>query len=205
MRRHFTYANVMSTIGVFIALGGTSYAVARNSIGTPQLRDNAVTSAKVRNGALTAKDLAASVLGSVARGPRGPEGPTGLIGPTGAIGPIGPPGPAAAEGWDALPFMNGWTNYGGGWEAGGYRKDQLGLIHLRGLITHASGVPSTSTIFVLPPGYRPQHGRIFAVQTGEPAAAGRLDVHEDGEVVWNTGAVGESDFTSLDGVAFDTD
>ena len=34
MRRpQLSYANVMSTIAVFIALGGTSYAVARNSVG----------------------------------------------------------------------------------------------------------------------------------------------------------------------------
>jgi hypothetical protein len=82
-RRGFTYANVMSTIALFIALGGTSYAVARNSIGTAQLKNNAVTSGKVRNHSLTATDLASSVLSSGRRGPRGAAGPAGGTGPRG--------------------------------------------------------------------------------------------------------------------------
>jgi len=198
MRRpQLSYANVMSTIAVFIALGGTSYAVARNSIGTPQLRNNAVTSAKVRNGSLSTKDLSSS-----ARAVRGQRGPAGPSGPT---GPPGPPGPGDAEGWKALPFADGWTNYGGTWETGAYRKDRVGIVHLRGLLTRAAGAP-TGTIAVLPPGYRPQRGRLFTVHTGEsPAQAGRVDVGPNGAVAWLVGAVGEMDYTSLDGISFDTD
>lgn len=77
-----TYANVMSTIAVFLALGGTSYAVARNSVGNKQLRNSAVTSGKIRNATIQRKDLAAAArIGS--RGPRGPVG----VGPAGARGP----------------------------------------------------------------------------------------------------------------------
>jgi hypothetical protein len=43
--RHLTYANVMATVGVFIALGGSSYAALR------------ITGADVRNGSLTKRDL----------------------------------------------------------------------------------------------------------------------------------------------------
>lgn len=78
-----SYANVMSTVAVFIALGGTSYAVARNSIGNAQLKSNAVTSSKVRNGSLTAKDLTRSALLTGTRGPRGPGGPPGTAGARG--------------------------------------------------------------------------------------------------------------------------
>src|SRR4051794_41799046 len=89
-RPGFTYANVMSTIALFIALGGTSYAVARNSIGTAQLKKNAVTSGKVRNHSLTATDLASSVLSSGRRGPRGAAGPAGATRPRGpADGVVG--------------------------------------------------------------------------------------------------------------------
>ena len=72
--RRLSYANVMSSIAVFIALGGTSYAaatLARNSVGSPQLKTgavktpdiagNAVTSAKVRNGTIGTADLAPAV------------------------------------------------------------------------------------------------------------------------------------------------
>ena len=45
MRRHLTYANVMATVAVFIALGGSSYAavtLSRNSVGSTQIRKGAV-------------------------------------------------------------------------------------------------------------------------------------------------------------------
>ncbi len=84
-RNRVGYANVMSTIAVFIALGGTSYAVIklpRNSVGSTQLRADAVTSSKVRNGTIGPSDLSDSARG--ARGPRGAAGPAGPSGPTGA-------------------------------------------------------------------------------------------------------------------------
>ena len=88
----------MSTIAVFIALGGTSYAVARNSIGTAQLKNNAVTSAKIKNGAVATRDLATSARGGQ-RGPRGPQGPPGS---TADLQP---------EPWKSLAFIGGWANY----------------------------------------------------------------------------------------------
>ncbi len=98
-----TYANVMSTVAVFIAMGGTSYAVAslpKGSVGEPQLRKSAVTGEKVKDGSLTSADLAAGTLLSGPRGPRGadgtagPAGATGVPGPTGATGATGPAGPS---------------------------------------------------------------------------------------------------------------
>lgn len=50
-RAHLTYANVMATIAVFIALGGTSYAAIR------------VTGKNVKNSSLTYKDLKKNTLG----------------------------------------------------------------------------------------------------------------------------------------------
>jgi len=92
-----TYANVGSSATLFIALGGTSYAVAtlpRNSIGTPQLKKGAVTGEKLRDGTVGQADLAPGALGSVARGPRGPQGSQGTPGGQGASGPQGPIGPS---------------------------------------------------------------------------------------------------------------
>jgi hypothetical protein len=56
LRPRLSYANVMSSIAVFIALGGGAYAVSvpRNSVGQDQLRSDAVTAAKVKKGSLTA-------------------------------------------------------------------------------------------------------------------------------------------------------
>src|SRR3954447_8208291 len=47
MRPRLTYANIMATIAVFIALGGSSYAalkLPRNSVGSTQIRSGAVQS-----------------------------------------------------------------------------------------------------------------------------------------------------------------
>jgi hypothetical protein len=55
-----TYANVASTLALVLVLGGVAYGAAtlpRNSVGTRQLKKNAVTSPKVKNGALLRKDL----------------------------------------------------------------------------------------------------------------------------------------------------
>jgi hypothetical protein len=49
-----TYANVMATVAVFIALGGASYAaikLPKNSVGTEQLKNGAVTETKLSKGA----------------------------------------------------------------------------------------------------------------------------------------------------------
>jgi hypothetical protein len=206
MRRPaLSYANVMSTIAVFIALGGTSYAVARNSIGTAQLKAGAVTSGKVRDGTLIAKDLAPGLLpGRGPRGPLGAPGPPGAAGAPGATGPAGSAGPGPAEAWQALSFTNGWSNYGAGWETGSYRRDQLGVVRLRGLVTRASGTPA-GTIAILPPGYRPQRPRIFVLQSGESPTPALVIVQADGAIVWSTGAFTEADWTSLDGLSFDTE
>jgi hypothetical protein len=59
-RGRLTYANVMATIAVFIALGGSTYAatqVQRNSVGNRQLKKNAVTTEKVKDGAIIEADL----------------------------------------------------------------------------------------------------------------------------------------------------
>jgi hypothetical protein len=59
--------NHVALLALFIALGGTSYAVSRNSVGTNQLRNNSVRSADIRNdnrsgGGLTGTDIRNSAL-----------------------------------------------------------------------------------------------------------------------------------------------
>ncbi len=75
---------IVACVALAVALGGTGYAaikLPRNSVGVNQLRPNAVTSGKVRNGTLTAKDFRRSTL---LRGPRGAQGLKGDSAP-GAI------------------------------------------------------------------------------------------------------------------------
>jgi hypothetical protein len=99
-------AMIVACIALLVALGGTSVAavsqLARNSVGTPQLRTGAVTNPKLRNNAVnSAKVAPRSLLRSdFAAGqlPAGPVGPQGPAGPAGAAGPAGPAGPAGAIG-----------------------------------------------------------------------------------------------------------
>jgi len=52
IRKRITYANVMSSIAVFLILGGAT-AIAAKKIGTKQLRANSVTTGKIKKGAVT--------------------------------------------------------------------------------------------------------------------------------------------------------
>jgi hypothetical protein len=79
VRRRLTYANVMSSIAVFLVLaGGTAFAanqLGKNTVGSKQLKKNAVTTAKikkeavtaakVKKGSLTGADINLSTLGKV--------------------------------------------------------------------------------------------------------------------------------------------
>lgn len=63
MRRHLSYANVVSSLALVIAIGGTSaYAASKlapRSVGEPQLRPGAVTASKIRKNAITAPKIKA--------------------------------------------------------------------------------------------------------------------------------------------------
>jgi hypothetical protein len=81
-----SYANVMATLAVFVALGGASYAaikLPKDSVGSAQIKPNAVNGSKIANGSLTAKDFAGGP-GQVADGAPGPPGTPGAPGLDGA-------------------------------------------------------------------------------------------------------------------------
>ena len=96
MSRHVTHSNLMATAAVFIALGGTSYAaarLARDSVGSKQIRTGAVGASEIRRGAVSSRDIRN---GSVRVRDLSSTTRDALRGPTGPIGPIGPAGPASA-------------------------------------------------------------------------------------------------------------
>lgn len=68
MREKLSYANVVSTICLFLLLGGAAFAAVKlpkNSVGTKQLKNNSVTTAKIKNGAVTGAKVQVSSLGTV--------------------------------------------------------------------------------------------------------------------------------------------
>lgn len=97
LRKRLTYANVIATLALFLALGGTSYAVTalpKNSVGTQQLKKNAVTGVKVKDGSLSSADF---VAGTLLKGDTGATGAAGATGATGPQGETGVAGPAGAQ------------------------------------------------------------------------------------------------------------
>jgi hypothetical protein len=94
--RHFTYANVMATAAVFIALGGTSYAAIK--VTGKNITDGTVTGRDLKDKSVGTKDLAVS-----ARGLRGSGGPQGATGPQGPKGDAGTNGAKGDKGDPASP------------------------------------------------------------------------------------------------------
>jgi hypothetical protein len=94
VRARVTYANTMSTLAVFIALGGTTYAATalpRNSVGSAQIRTNAVGSSEIRNGSVRSSDIRnrsvtlsdiSTSARTALRGAQGPAGPAGAAAST---------------------------------------------------------------------------------------------------------------------------
>ena len=102
LRPHLSFANVVSLIALFVALGGSSYAavaLSKNSVTSKHIKNgqvkrrdlarNSVNTAKVRDGSLLAQDLAAGARAAL----------TGPKGDTGAPGEKGEPGAPAPEAW----------------------------------------------------------------------------------------------------------
>ena len=99
LRTKLTYANVMATIAVFVALGGSSYAALRitgqnvkdGSLSGKDVKDQSLTGGDVKNGTLAPTDFKPGML---------PAGPRGEQGPPGAPGTPGGPGdPATVAGY----------------------------------------------------------------------------------------------------------
>ena len=90
LRSHLTYANVVSSLCLFIVLGGgTAYAA--KTIGSKQIANNSVQGKDIKNGSITGKDVRKKSLtarlfraGQLPRGATGPQGPAGPQGAAGA-------------------------------------------------------------------------------------------------------------------------
>jgi len=79
---------VVACIALVFAMTGAGYAAGMlgpNTVGTKQLKKNAVISSKVKNRSLLAVDFKAGQLPRGAQGPQGPQGAQGVQGPAGPI------------------------------------------------------------------------------------------------------------------------
>src|SRR6478672_7707430 len=176
IRRHLTYANVLSSITAFVVLcGASAFAagqLAKNSVGTKQLKKNAVTAAKIKKKAVTT----AKIKGDAVTGAKVNESTLGTVPsatlassltPHEAVHLVGAPGEPA--------FENGAANIP---ESGsiqllplGFYKDHEGIVHLQGIAKVGKSAGGIPTVFTLPAGFRPAAGKaaIFEVLREAPA------------------------------------
>jgi hypothetical protein len=121
--RKISPATVIAMIALAVALGGTSYAAVvlpKNSVGTKQLKKNAVTSAKVKNRSLLKVDFKAGQLPAGPRGAKGATGNTGATGPSDAFsayldGPVALPSGLATIATLTLPDAGSYVIFAKAW------------------------------------------------------------------------------------------
>jgi hypothetical protein len=242
VRRHISFANVTSALALFVAMGGgTAIAltgqntvfsddIVNGQVKTADLADAGVTNAKLATASVTAGKIAPSSVNS------------GHI----VNGQVAPIDIKPAEGWHPVaagsstadqcadpskvavfcstdlagPFVP-WHNLGGSFAPASFYRDQLGIVHLRGVVVlpiEVAGVsdPLELNIFRLPAGYRPSTHQIFSVagqsidsDGTNDASAARVDVNPTGLVVdildcgsSNNDCAGNGGFLSLSGIDF---
>lgn len=101
--------------------------------------------------------------------------------------------------WSAPTYQNNWANLGTGYQNGGFFKDSLGFVHLRGLLNKTSGTPTAGEVmFNLPSGYRPAAHMVFPCVTNTGVTT--VEVRTTGDVLWKSGGFGN---VFLDGISFD--
>jgi len=108
-------------------------------------------------------------------------------GPPGPAGPVGPAGTAPVpEAFQALApyYQNGWTNYGGAYQVGRFRKTPDNTVQVEGLM---SGGTFNAVAFTLPAGYRPVYTHQFIV-VSNGTASGCLRLDASGNVIPFAGA-----------------
>ncbi len=161
MRERLTYANVVSTLCLFLLLGGGAYAATRlpkNSVGTKQLKNNAVTGAKIKKGTITGSRIKISSLGTVPTATSATHaGSADTLPPTEAMHVVGTPGEPQ--------FENGSGNVSDPsfpLQPVAFYKDHEGIVHLEGVAQVGKGTTITAaSIFTLPPGFRPAAGQLL--------------------------------------------
>ncbi|HEX5525738.1 MAG TPA: hypothetical protein VFX44_00905 [Solirubrobacterales bacterium] len=167
LRKRLTFANVMSMVAVFIALGGAAFAATqlpKNSVGSKQLKKNAVTAAKIKKNAVTTSKIKKDAV----TGAQVNESTLGTVPSASLANSLSPLEATHIVGAPGEPgFENGAHNIPVTGEIPlipvGFYKDHEGIVHLQGVAEVGKNPSGVATVFTLPPGFRPApgHAAIF--------------------------------------------
>lgn len=226
-----SYANVMATLAVVIALGGTSYAavkLGKGEVKGKNIAKNAVTSAKIKNHAVTSKKLANGAVTAVAVKSGSLQASDFAAGQLPAKGDAGPP--VGAAGGDLsgqypnpqvkvtlpapVPVTPGgnWTLSTTSGQPGlSCYADREGIVHfVGGIHSNAGAMPVMATL----PGQCPAPKADIVIQAlgNVVAPAGNfttapfvipVTIHTDGTLTNTSGTAGTpSNNMSLDSITY---
>ncbi len=217
-------AMIVALLALVFALTGTAWAaLGKNSVGSKQLKKGAVTTAKLKKEAVTAgkvkkhsltgKNINLAKLGTVPSATNASTATT--AGTASALTPLEPVHYVGTPGQP--PFVTG-SNFpsqelekdkvfGVTVRKVGFYKDHEGIVHLEGVLD-VEPTEEFSTLFTLPPGFRPAPGTALpfpGIESNQILAVVGSGVgyqgHDySGAVVLGTG--GSEDTVSLNGITF---
>lgn len=113
----------------------------------------------------------------------------------------------AQEAWITPAYTAGWGDYdNNNWFGVRYMKDNMGFVHMKGLIKNTSGASkaANNVMFNLPAGYRP--GNLIRILTSASPAPGlaACDIAPDGNV-YLTSAIVSNEWASFANISFKAD
>ena len=206
--------NVLGLLALFVALGGTAYAV--DSVNSADIIDGGVKSVDVGDGEINSADvkdsslntfdvqsfLGADVVDNTLTGSDVDESTLNLAAePWHEVGAPGQPG-----------FKTGnfcvWSNYDSVHNTAAFLRDRSGFVHLKGVVDAddgPGGVCGTggleTTIFSLPSGYRPAKQELISTLTN--GAPGQVGISADQVKIESpTTFASAKSWISLDGFSF---